>query len=378
MALSPLTHLVLLIATLHTAYASYRVDGEAIWDHVFSSRQPINVIPKNTVTSDGLPITFIWTEGPVFVEKNNTLLFSDTQVARIYEWKIGSETVKIFTDNSGDCPEAELAWRGEPGSNGLALAPDGSLLVCQHGAHRLATIDPATGQRKAIATHWNEKALNGPNDVVTRVEDGKTFAYFTDPVYAWFEKGRMEDLPYLDEAVNTKGPGHCSVYRVGIEPPSEVERLFSMARPNGLLFKENMLIVADSCTGNSVPECMGGTSRWVVYESTDETNRSNRKETAGWHPTILIEDTMSSDTPGATDGLSLDEETGLLLASCVGGVCVVDVEAGEVVARLHTTEHGWKASNTVIADGHLYVTGDVGVWALPLNPNRGFTAHEEL
>lgn len=44
-----------------------------------------------------------------------------------------------------------------------------------------------------------------------RSENDGLWAYFTDPVYAWLEKDRFEDLPYLDTRVNTDGPVSCSL-----------------------------------------------------------------------------------------------------------------------------------------------------------------------
>ena len=230
--LPPVLLLVLLTTSPHTSHAAdtYTLDGEAAWDHVFSSRQPVNVVPKHSRTSGEQTISFIWTEGPLFVKKNNTLLFSDTQLNKIFEWAIGSEYIGIYANNTGDPAPGESDWRGEVGSNGLALTPDGDVLVCQHGAHRLVKIDSSTGHRTPIAAQWDGKGLNGPNDVITRVEDGKTFAYFTDPPYAWQEKSRPGDLPYLEAAVVNKGPGDCSVYRVGVSPQTEVQKLFSMVQ----------------------------------------------------------------------------------------------------------------------------------------------------
>ena len=96
--------------------------------------------------------------------------------------------------------------------------------------------------------------------------------------------------------------------------------------------------------------------------------RSSKRPT--WHATKTIEDTMPSDTPGCADGFKLDAETGLLLASCAGGLCIVDTDAGEVIARLHTAEQGWRVSNTAIVDGTVYLTTERGIWTLPLNPSR--------
>ena len=91
-----------------------------------------------------------------------------------------------------------------------------------------------------------------------------------------------------------------------------------------------------------------------------------------------IEDAVPPGTPGCADGFAVDTETGLLLASCAGGLCVVDPDAGKVVARMHTTEQGWRVSNVAISGATAFLTTERGIWTLPLDPRRGEAAHEEL
>ncbi len=114
--------------------------------------------------------------------------------------------------------------------------------MCQHGAQRLATLDLDTGTTYPLAIEYAGKKLNGPNDVVLHYENGDLFAYFTDPVYAWLEKDRPEDQPYLDERVKSCGPGHCGVYCIKLvdddypqaNAMNEVQLITAeMMRPNG-------------------------------------------------------------------------------------------------------------------------------------------------
>lgn len=365
------------------------IEGEAVWNLLLASPldPPVQVVPPKTQTPDGSrDIELIWTEGPLYVKANDTLLFSDVPGNRMYAWNRSSSppSLEIVADPSGDNDPAE-DWRAEPGSNGLALIPsgdddndDGSLLaVCQHGARRLAQFDPRTGERTPLATHWNDRRLNGPNDVVVVKENGRRYAYFTDPVYAWLEKDRFDDLPYLDEYVRDDGPGSCAVYRVEIpsSPMEEmpvVEKLVEMDRPNGIQFKGDSLIVADCCQGTHLETCQGGTSRWTVFER-NHTNIMVMDEIfpSSWKPTKVIEQKTPLDEfePSCADGFKVDaDHTGLLFASCTNGLCVVDVDKGEVVGRLKNL--GWRLSNTVIVGDTLYMTGNQGVWKLDLNPDR--------
>ena len=74
-------------------------------------------------------------------------------------------------------------------------------MACQHGARRLALMNLQTGQRyPTVSSAENGKRLNGPNDVVVR----GNYVYFTDPVYAWLEKERFEDLSRKVENTNNE------------------------------------------------------------------------------------------------------------------------------------------------------------------------------
>ena len=63
--------------------------------------------------------------------------------------------------------------------NGMTYDAAGNLYVCEHVTSSLVMETPA-GERKVLATHWEGKELNSPNDVVLR-SDGTI--YFTDPTY---------------------------------------------------------------------------------------------------------------------------------------------------------------------------------------------------
>lgn len=404
---------------------------------------------RHTVFGDGpssttpqqvsVGVNLTWPEGPVYTKSDRTLVFSDTITGRMYRFSVAAGTVAA-RGNAGDCPDAELAWRAEPGSNGLAQlrvashdadAASQTLVVCQHGARRLVLLnmDGAFAQDSMpvvpLATHYNGRRLNGPNDVVVRREkDGTTWAYFTDPVYAWLEQDRFSDLPYLDQAVQEKGPGACGVYRVevpanvdtamegarhaartmaagsktqdeaggktraeaapttvGAAIGGSVERVAIMRRPNGLAFWGDSLIVSDCCQGSHVASCTQGTARWTVFDH-DAAN-------GAWTQTKVITDThMDADgmpSAGCADGFKVDPLSGLVVASCPGGVCVVDIDAGKVVARLLTTtaQTGFKVSNVAFAEQErrLFMTTGAGVFSLPLgqrSSRRGSTRQDEL
>jgi gluconolactonase len=143
---------------------------------------------------------------------------------------IDKSEIRRFDPATG---QISVVYRDTKESNGLMLGPDGSLYACAHGGevHRYDT----AGNRTVIASHYEGKHLNSPNDCVL---DSKGRLWFTDPRY-FSQEGRELD--------------HCSVYRLTPSAdgsvPWAIERLtFDTTRPNGLLLSadEKTLYVAQS------------------------------------------------------------------------------------------------------------------------------------
>ena len=71
-------------------------------------------------------------------------------------------------------------------------------------------METPAGERKVLATHWQGKALNSPNDVVVR-SDGTIF--FTDPTYGRMPVFGLERKQELDfqgvYRVSRDGTLHC-------------------------------------------------------------------------------------------------------------------------------------------------------------------------
>ena len=397
------------VATATAADSAHKlVSGDLnIWDRIFASRKP-------QILLDGPSNSLEWTEGPVIL--GTKLFFSDTIGDNSYVINLDdaleeastkmsdgrSSHLRLIKERSGENPPEDDHWRAEPGPNGLALMPNTSdsdspeMLICQHGARRLSIMDTGSGQTRSLASEYMGKRLNGPNDVVVRNEGMQWYAYYTDPVYAWFEKERHTDMPYLDDQVKTKGPGFCGVYRVEITPSSvnfgNVELISSdMPRPNGLLFNGDDLIVADCCQGSHVNNCTSGTSRWEILRQRNNLDSS-------WVHNTTVEDMVSQNEAdgGCADGMALytfddislvygsrkTKKKRVLLASCFGGLCIVDLELGKVVARMWTAKKdygGCRISNVAVVEeyGIAILTGNCGVQMLPLHGNTSATAGED-
>jgi gluconolactonase len=377
-----------------------------VWDNIFASREYEVLVHAQANDLD-------WTEGPVLMindgGNDDILLFSDVIAAKTYSLDLDkaihdrtkditksgatknilNKHLHVIKERSGDCPQTDDNWRAEPGGNGIAVLSHmpRKLVMCQHGAQRLAMVDLDTGETRAVASEYGGKRLNGPNDVVVHSENGELFAYFTDPVYAWLEKDRFEDLPYLDERVRSDGPGHCGVYRVKLtenvnsqdDVTNDVELIVSdMMRPNGVDFIGDNLIVSDCCQGSHLNGCKSGTSRWKIFGQKEHESTSS----SSWTHIRTIEDTVpaNSATGGCADGFAVHEYVDkeemrkhVLLSSCFGGLCVVDLESGSVITRMFLG--GCRISNVAVGKEFVFLTGSCGILTLPLKGTQSNHMH---
>jgi gluconolactonase len=108
---------------------------------------------------------FWFTEGPIWNKEGNYLLFSDMPGDVRRRWS-PAEGVKEVMRPANKC-------------NGMTYDAAGNLIVCEHSTSQLICETP-DGERKILASHYQGKELNSPNDVVVG-PDGSI--YFTDPPY---------------------------------------------------------------------------------------------------------------------------------------------------------------------------------------------------
>lgn len=162
---------------------------------------------------------FQFIEGPIWREKEQDLLFSDIPANKIYRWSDAGR-LTVFREPSGH-------------SNGLTLDKEGNLIACEHGNRRVSITQP-NGTIRALATDYQGKKLNSPNDVVV-AQDGTIF--FTDPPYGIEEKDKELDFNGV----------YC--LQPGKEPVLLVD---DFDRPNGLALSpdESLLYVDDTTRGH--------------------------------------------------------------------------------------------------------------------------------
>ena len=143
------------------------------------------------------------TEGPVWIRDGGYLLFSDCAANVIYKWS-PTEPLSVYLERSGftgrdnlNVGQQTIAGRLAIlliGSNGLALDPQGRLIITAMADRTLVRLEK-DGTRTILADRYDGKRLSGPNDVVVK-SDGAI--YFTDSVNGLRggADGPLRELPY--------------------------------------------------------------------------------------------------------------------------------------------------------------------------------------
>jgi len=174
----------------------------------------------DSVSFEQLGTGFLFTEGPLWHARERYLLFSDMPGNHLRKWS-ASGGVETFRQPSNQ-------------SNGLAWDREGRLLACEHATSRLTRTE-RDGTISVLASHYDGRELNSPNDVVVR-SDGTIF--FTDPTYGraeFYGRPRACELDFR------------GVYAV---VPGQAPRLLAddFGQPNGLCFPddESRLFVNDT------------------------------------------------------------------------------------------------------------------------------------
>jgi gluconolactonase len=163
---------------------------------------------------------FRFSEGPIWNPREQCLYFSDMPSDIRRRWSAREGVVQV-RNPSNKC-------------NGMTYDGAGNLYVCEHVTSSLV-METAAGERKVLATHWQGKELNSPNDVVIR-SDGAI--YFTDPTYGRMPVFGLERKQELD---------FQGVYRIARGGTLHREA-DDFSQPNGLCFSpdEKILYVNDT------------------------------------------------------------------------------------------------------------------------------------
>lgn len=258
-------------------------------DPRFDSLVPAGAVLEKIADDHG------WAEGPAWVSGGGYLLFSDVVKNAIYRWKEG-EGESVFLRPSGYTGRARFLG-SEPGSNGIAVDPEGRPVFCQHGDRRIVRREP-DGRLTVLVERYQGRRINSPNDLVFRSNGD---LYFTDPPFglpnSYHDSGK--ELPFQ------------GVYRLGRD--GRLTLLSGeLSGPNGIAFSpdERTLYVSNADAKRLV---------WMAYGvKPDGTLGPGR---------IFFDGTAAfAGRRGTADGLKVDAK-GNLFAVGPGGVYVFAPDA---------------------------------------------------
>lgn len=255
---------------------------------------------STSATLDTLAAGFTWSEGPLWLESDKALLFTDVPNNVIHKWS-EKDGLSIYLEKSGYVGERRDKHEG--GANGLILDQNGNLILCQHGERQVsrmkAPLDAPQASYESLANKYKGIPLNSPNDLVQH-RNGSI--YFTDPPYGldpW-------DSVRLDFA---------GVYRINTDQ-SLTLLIDTLTKPNGIALSpdQSKLYVAVSD-----PEK-------AAYYSYDLDASGN---ITGGRLLLDVTGMVKSGLAGLPDGLKVDPH-GNLFATGPGGVLIISADGNHL------------------------------------------------
>jgi len=191
---------------------------------VRAESEQLHELVDENVEVEQIGTGFTFTEGPIWNPKGNYLLFSD----------MPGDTRRRWDEQGGVTEVAKPSNKG----NGMTLDAQGRLIVCEHSTSSVVRMNPdgKGGDREVLATHFEGKELNSPNDVI--VHSGGA-VYFSDPTYGrmpGFGVEREQDLDFQ------------GVYRLAADGGDPQLLVKDFGQPNGLCFSpdESLLYINDT------------------------------------------------------------------------------------------------------------------------------------
>ena len=187
--------------SLNTGKGAVRLNAGGVWkwrlDLQVEGPAPADPAPSSGVARFGGGFAFV--EGPVWV-KQGYLVFSDIYNSRIMKMPTANQS-SIYRDYTN-------------AANGNSMDVQGRLYSCERDGHRVVRMEK-DGSVTVVASDYEGKRLNSPNDVVVR-HDGQV--YFSDPA---------SDAVLDPRELDFNGVFH-------VTPEGKVSLVARMTRPNGV------------------------------------------------------------------------------------------------------------------------------------------------
>ena len=261
---------------------------------------------------------FEFTEGPIWHPGEKSLIFNDIIGNAIYHW----------TEKTG----IKKIRRNSYMANGNTYDRQGRVVTCEHATSRITRTDfSAGGELEVLATHFQDRELNSPNDIVCK-RDGTL--YFSDPNMG---RGPRVGIP-RQQQLTFQG-----VYRLDPSDRSLVLLVDDFTKPNGLCFSndEKRLFIDDS-EFNHIR----------VFDVAHDGSLHNGRLWAE----------LANKGIGVADGMKIDP-AGNIYCCGPGGVHILDANAtylGIILMPEQTANLAWGDDDL----GSLYITASASVYRL--------------
>lgn len=267
-----------------------------------------------------------WSEGPVWMKEDSSVLWSDIPNNRILRWQ----------------PEQGMTVFRFPAdfTNGHYRDLQGRLVSCSHGKRRIERTE-SDGSVTTLVDRYGGKRLNSPNDLVVK-SDGSI--WFTDPPY-----GILSDREGYKAPAEQDGN---QVYR--FDPASGGIDIVTDAleEPNGLAFSpdESMLYISD--TSAALRNDGSGNHHIMVFDVADGRRLLNGRVFA------VIE-------PGLADGFRVDIH-GWIYTSSEDSIQVYHPD-GTRLGKIPAPEKVGNCAFGGSAGDELYIAASTSLYRIRLN-----------
>jgi gluconolactonase len=268
----------------------------------------------------------IWSEGPVWIREDDSVLWSDIPNDRILRW-CARDGMSVLRN-------------GVEFTNGHIRDRDGSLLHCSHGLRAVFRTDIRGEHQRIVVDRWQGKRFNAPNDIVVK-SDGTL--WFTDPPYGLIipEEGHGGESEI----------GDCYVFR--FDPASgELDPVTDLPiEPNGLAFSpdESLLYVSD--TSAALGREATGNHCIFAFDVVDGRRLANGRK-------------FADVSPGVPDGFRVDRN-GWIYTSSEDSVQVFHPD-GTLLGKVHVPE---KVGNVTFGGRNrdqLYIAASTSLYRIRL------------
>jgi gluconolactonase len=273
----------------------------------------------------------IWSEGPIWMHEDGSVLWSDIPNNRMLRWHP---------------VEGQSVWRAQiEYTNGHSREADGSLLHCSHGHRAIVRTRKPFGEHKSVdeivVDRYQGKRLNSPNDVVVK-SDGSI--WFSDPPYG----------------IASNHEGHQAESELGVnyvfrfDPKNGALTAVTdfVEEPNGLAFSPDETVLYVSDTSSAMRKDGSGNHHIVRFDVVDGVALAN--------PQIF-----AVVNPGLSDGFRLDSR-GWIFTSSEDSVQVIHPD-GTLLAKIHVPE---KVGNLTFGGplrNELYICATTSLYRIRIN-----------